>query len=94
MNEIPFSNEDLKEAVTNVPDEIRPMLQMDGGDMTLIDVDKPIVFVQLQGGCVGCSSAGATLKYGVERELRIQIHPELEVINVPFGMEDKLEQLQ
>ena len=90
---IPFENDELKGAVASVIEEIRPMLQMDGGDITLIDVDKPIVFVQLQGGCVGCSSAGATLKYGVEKALREKIHPELTVMNVPHGYEDKLDEL-
>ena len=90
---IPFENDELKEVVANVIEDIRPMLQMDGGDITLIDVDKPIVFVQLQGGCVGCSSAGATLKYGVEKALREKIHPELSVMNVPHGYEDKLDEL-
>ena len=90
---IPFENDELKGAVASVIEEIRPMLQIDGGDITLIDVDKPIVFVQLQGGCVGCSSAGATLKYGVEKALREKIHPELTVMNVPHGYEDKLDEL-
>jgi Fe-S cluster biogenesis protein NfuA len=90
---IPFENDELKEVVANVIEDIRPMLQMDGGDITLIDVDKPIVFVQLQGGCVGCSSAGATLKYGVEKALKEKIHPELTVMNVPHGYEDKLDEL-
>jgi len=93
MADIPFSNEDLKEAVANVLDEVRPMLQMDGGDVTLIDVRKPVVFVQLQGGCVGCASAGATLKYGIEKALKEKIHPELVVMNVPHGYEDKLDEL-
>jgi len=91
--EIPFSNEELKEAVSSVLEEIRPMLQMDGGDVTLIDVRKPIVFVQLQGGCVGCASAGATLKYGIEKALKEKIHPELKVMNVPHGFEDRLDEL-
>jgi len=90
---IPFENEELKEAVAGVIEEVRPMLQMDGGDIKLIDVQKPMVFVQLQGGCVGCSSAGATLKYGVEKALREKIHPELNVMNVPHGYEDKLDEL-
>jgi Fe-S cluster biogenesis protein NfuA len=90
---IPFENNELKDAVGVVIEEVRPMLQMDGGDITLIEVDKPIVFVQLQGGCVGCSSAGATLKYGVEKVLREKIHPELVVMNVPHGYEDKLDEL-
>ena len=90
---IPFENDELKEVVATVIEDIRPMLQMDGGDITLIDVQKPIVFVQLQGGCVGCSSAGATLKYGVEKALKEKIHPELSVMNVPHGYEDKLDEL-
>jgi Fe-S cluster biogenesis protein NfuA len=90
---IPFSNEDLKEPVSNVLEELRPMLQMDGGDVTLIDIDIPTIFVQLQGGCVGCSSAGATLKYGIEKALKEKIHPDLVVMNVPHGYEDKLDEL-
>jgi len=90
---IPFSNEDLKEPVANVLEELRPMLQMDGGDVKLIDIDVPTVFVQLQGGCVGCSSAGATLKYGIEKALKERIHPDLVVMNVPHGYEDKLDEL-
>ena len=93
MSEIPFSSEELKEAVAGVLEEIRPMLQIDGGDVTLIDIKKPVVFVQLQGGCVGCPSAGATLKYGIEKALREKIHPALEVVNVPHGYEDKLDEL-
>ncbi|WP_035907112.1 MULTISPECIES: NifU family protein [unclassified Lebetimonas] len=93
MAEIPFSNEELKEAVGSVIEELRPMLQMDGGDVTLIDVQKPVVFVQLQGGCVGCASAGATLKYGIEKALKEKIHPDLAVMNVPHGYEDKLDEL-
>ncbi len=51
------------------------------------------VFVQLQGACVGCSASGSTLKYVVEKELKAAIHPELEIINVPQGMENSLEEL-
>ena len=70
------------------------MLALDGGGITLIDIKDGIVYVQLQGGCVGCSSSGTTLKYGVERQLRIDIHPEIRVVNVPHGMEERLEELR
>ncbi len=93
MAEIPFSNEGLKEKVTSVIKELRLMFQMDGGDVMLIDVKKPTIFVQLQGGCVGCASAGATLKYGIEKALKEKIHPDLVVMNVPQGYEDKLDEL-
>ena len=91
---IPFTDEELKPVVKNIIDNIRPKLALDGGDINFIDVLNSKIYVQLLGACVGCPSSGDTLKYGVERELRIQIHPELEVINVPFGMEDKLDKLQ
>lgn len=90
---IPFTDEELKESASTVVEELRPMLQMDGGDVTLIDVQQPIVFVQLQGGCVGCGSANATLKFGIEKSMKEKIHPELQVMNVPHGYENKLDEL-
>lgn len=91
---IPFSDEDLKPAVKNIVDsKISPMLATDGGAMQLLDVINQKVYIQLQGACVGCSASGSTLKFVVEKELRAAIHPELEIINVPIGMEDKLEEL-
>jgi len=90
---IPFTDEELKPAVSNIIEKIRPKLALDGGDIRLIDVKNSKVYVQLLGACVGCASSGDTLKYGVERELRLYIHPELEVINVPFGMENQLDHI-
>jgi len=52
-----------------------------------------VVYVQLQGACIGCASSGTTLKYGVEKQLKRLIHPDLSVMNVPLGWEDKLDQL-
>lgn len=90
---IPFSDEDLKPAVNNSLNKVRPKLALDGGGIELINIIDGIVYVQLQGGCVGCSSSNQTLKYTVERQLQVDIHPELSVINVPHGMENKLNQL-
>lgn len=90
---IPFSDDDLKPAVNNTLNKIRPTLALDGGGIDLIDIIGGVVYVQLQGGCVGCASSNQTLKYTVERQLKIDIHPDLTVKNVPHGMEDKLNQL-
>jgi len=49
--------------------------------------------VQLQGACVGCASSGTTLKYGVEKQMKILIHPEISVVNVPIGSEDNWSEL-
>jgi len=90
---IPFSDEDLRPVVAAIIEKIRPSLALDGGDIKFIDVQQQKIFVQLLGACVGCSSSGSTLKYGVEKEIKSQIHPELEVVNVPFGMEERLNEL-
>lgn len=90
---IPFSDEDLMEPVKRTIEKIRPSLALDGGDIDLITVKNGKVYVQLKGACIGCASSGNTLKYGVERQLKIDIHPELEVINVPFGMENDIDKL-
>jgi Fe-S cluster biogenesis protein NfuA len=90
---IPFSDEDLYPAVQSVIEKIRPSLALDGGDIVLLGVKNGKVFVQLQGACIGCASSGNTLKYGVERQMRIDIHPEIEVVNVPVGMENQWERM-
>jgi Fe-S cluster biogenesis protein NfuA len=90
---IPFTDEELMSPVKNVIDKVRPSLALDGGDIDFITVKNSNVYVQLKGACIGCSSSGNTLKYGVERQLRMAIHPELSVINVPLGMENDIDKL-
>ena len=73
----------MKEQVEKVLNEIRPMLQADGGDVELIDVtDDGIVKLALRGACHGCPSASVTLKMGIERTLKEKIPAVKEVINV------------
>lgn len=50
--------------------EIRPMLQKDGGDIDLIDVDGNRVRVSFRGMCAHCNVAQFTLKDVVEAKLR------------------------
>lgn len=90
---IPFSDEELIAPVKSVIDKIRPSLALDGGGIEFITVRNGHVYVQLKGACIGCSSSGTTLKYGVERQIRMDIHPEIVVINVPFGMENDIDNL-
>ena len=73
----------MKEAVQKAIDEIRPNLQMDGGDVELIDVsDDGVVKVKLLGACGGCPMSQMTLKMGIERHLK-QAVPEIkEVVSI------------
>ena len=90
---LPFTDEELKPIVANMLDKAKVWIQKDGGDVKLIDIKDGTVFVQLQGACVGCGSSGTTIKFGIEREMKTFIHPDIKVMNVPHGWEDKLEQL-
>jgi Fe-S cluster biogenesis protein NfuA len=66
----------MREKVTKIIDEIRPMLQADGGDVELVDVeDSGVVKLRLQGACAGCPGAQMTLKNGIERMLREKVDP-------------------
>ncbi|OHE11211.1 MAG: hypothetical protein A2525_07680 [Sulfurimonas sp. RIFOXYD12_FULL_36_11] len=90
---IPFTDEELIAPVRNVINKVRPSLALDGGDIDFLTVRNSKVYIQLKGACIGCASSGTTLKYGVERQLKIDIHPEITVINVPVGMENDIDKL-
>lgn len=64
-----------------VEKEIRPMLQQDGGDVELIDLDGNKVLVALRGLCTSCPSAALT-RTGIETKLKELVHPDLFVEEV------------
>jgi Fe-S cluster biogenesis protein NfuA len=68
-------DENIKARIKQLMDErIRPGIQMDGGDIELVEVtDEGTVRVKLTGHCVGCPMAGLTLFMGVERTLKQEI---------------------
>jgi Fe-S cluster biogenesis protein NfuA len=69
----------MKEKVQAAIDKIRPMLQRDGGDVELVDVQDGVVTVRLKGACQGCPMSQMTLKNGIEKLLKQEIP---EVISV------------
>lgn len=62
--------------------EVRPWLQGDGGDLTLVDVEGHRVLVSLVGACGTCPASLLTLRGLVEERLRQYVSPRLEVIAV------------
>nr|QNO42596.1 Fe/S biogenesis protein NfuA [Methanosarcinales archaeon ANME-2c ERB4] len=70
----------IREKVEPVIEKIRPMLQADGGDIELVDVeDDGTVKVRLVGACAGCAMSQYTLKLGVERLLMKEV-PEVKCV--------------
>tara|TARA_R110002049_G_scaffold37208_1_gene117456 strand:- start:23526 stop:23768 length:243 start_codon:yes stop_codon:yes gene_type:complete len=78
-----MSSEELRLNVEKALEEIRPFLQSDGGDISLLSIENDtLVRVQLEGACVGCSVNQMTLKSGVEMTIK-KYAPQIEqVINI------------
>ena len=78
-----MTTEEIKINVEKALAEIRPFLESDGGNISLVSIeDDKLVKVQLEGACVGCSVNQMTLKSGVEMTIK-KYAPQIEqVINV------------
>ena len=71
--------ESIKKRVQEALDEIRPQIQLDGGDVELVAVEKQTVKVRLVGHCAGCPMAAMTLKNGVETLIKQRV-PEIQKV--------------
>jgi Fe-S cluster biogenesis protein NfuA len=71
--------ESIKTRVQQALDEIRPQIQLDGGDVELVAVEKQTVKVRLTGHCAGCPMAAMTLKNGVEALIKQRV-PEIQKV--------------
>jgi len=72
----------MEEKVKTKLDELRAMLQADGGDMEFVEMIDKLVRLRLRGACGTCPHATTTIKQGIERILRETIDPELVVERV------------
>ncbi|MBN2712201.1 MAG: NifU family protein [Planctomycetes bacterium] len=72
----------MEEQVKSVIEELRPMLQADGGDIKFIALEGTVVKVQLQGACSGCPHAAMTLKQGVEVRIKEAVPEITEVVAI------------
>ncbi len=73
----------MLEKVQAVLEQVRPMLQRDGGDVELVEVTADnIVKVRLQGACGSCPMSTMTLKMGIEKAIKEQIPEIVEVQQV------------
>ncbi len=79
---LPFSDDELLAPVESVLNQVRPSIMLDGGNVRLVEIKNGKVFVKLEGACKGCPSSNITLKNGIERQLKINIHPDIEVASV------------
>ncbi len=63
-------------------EQVRPALKAHGGNVKIIDIDNDKLFLELSGGCQGCSSSSATLKDGIAK-LVMEVFPDIiEVVDL------------
>jgi len=53
--------------------EMRPAVQMHGGDIELVKVNDRTVYVRLTGACIGCPASIYTMKLGIEQTIKDRI---------------------
>lgn len=85
---MPFSDEDLMSPAKASLDKNLHILERDGGGLEFLGVKNGVVYVHLVGACKGCAASGTTLKYALERQLKIDIHPEITLVNLSGGADE------
>ena len=68
----------MSKAITEIKkvlDEVRPHLQMDGGDVEFIDFneDSGVLSLKLQGACHSCPMSQLTLQDGIGRAVKAKV---------------------
>ncbi len=75
----------LTKKVEEVLEQIRPYLQADGGNVSLLEItDDYIVKLELLGACKSCSMSRMTMKAGIEESIK-RVAPEIrgvEAVNI------------
>ncbi len=69
-----------KEKVEEVLNDVRPLLQSEGGNVELVEVtEKGVVKVRLVGACGCCPMSTYTLKMSIEQRLKEKL-PEIKSV--------------
>jgi Fe-S cluster biogenesis protein NfuA len=74
---VAYNSELLQKIIDVVDLNVRPSLNMDGGDISVVSLDGNVVSVKLHGACSCCPRASETLKHGVEQTLRQMVSEDL-----------------
>jgi Fe-S cluster biogenesis protein NfuA len=70
----------LNQKIEEALESIRPYLQADGGDVSLVEITKDqVVRVELIGACKTCNISHMTMKAGIEETIRRAV-PEIKSV--------------
>jgi len=78
-----ITDKNILDKIEGALTKIRPYLEADGGDITLVELtDEMVVKVKLMGACSSCNVSMMTLKNGVEVAIKNALPEVKEVIDV------------
>ena len=65
-----------------IEEQVRPVLERDGGDLEIVDIKETVVYCRLKGACATCIAADTTMKILVEQALKDHVDERIRVIAV------------
>ena len=71
MDSKPWPEGSVEDRVAFAIEEVRPAIQVDGGDVTLVSIECGTVKVSLHGACRGCAMANSTLTDFVTERIKL-----------------------
>jgi Fe-S cluster biogenesis protein NfuA len=72
-------NPDIKKINDILDQTVRPALQMDGGDLQVVNLEGNKLFINYHGACGSCPSSTAGTMKAIENLLREEFNPDLVV---------------
>ena len=74
----------MEEKIKNLIEQIRPYLNMDGGDVEYVKYEDNYVYIKLTGACTNCLLQDNTINDGLLEMFKEEI-PEIKgIINIPL----------
>ena len=79
IKEASSDNPDVAQINAILDDTVRPALQMDGGDLKVIDYQNNVLKIHYQGACGSCPSSSMGTMMAIENILKDQFNPNISV---------------
>lgn len=78
--------EDIVKEIKNVIEELRPFLNMEGGDVEFVKYEQETktVYVKLRGACAMCVAQDDTLELGLLGAIKDRVEEVENIVNVPL----------
>ena len=74
----------MEDKIKEIIEQIRPYLNMDGGDIEFVKYEDNYVYIKLFGACTECLGQDSTINGGLLTMFQEEI-PEIEgIINIPL----------